>query len=224
MPKSKVKTALKGALTFHSETGTEGGYWAFQDEQYINYEKVCPNGLHPGAEVFAVENRQRQGKVTQTWKADGRPLPDPSQEAKLEALIEELKSRGGDTEDYVLEYFERADQLDVYKAEDGEDITVEVKWIDGATEKRSVSSLLDQRWQYEGLHYLGNGDRLTIFEKADPSKIHWQGVIQLKQHKLFTETVHNMWIHADMEGWDREKWAKLFFEGYPAELIPKNVR
>jgi len=26
---------MKGVLTFHSETGTEGGYWAFQDEKYI---------------------------------------------------------------------------------------------------------------------------------------------------------------------------------------------
>lgn len=26
---------LKGVCTFHSETGTEGGYWAFQDGQFI---------------------------------------------------------------------------------------------------------------------------------------------------------------------------------------------
>ncbi|OHA15077.1 MAG: hypothetical protein A3A10_01135 [Candidatus Tagabacteria bacterium RIFCSPLOWO2_01_FULL_42_9] len=32
---SKPKGALNGICTFHSETGTEGGYWAFQDGQFI---------------------------------------------------------------------------------------------------------------------------------------------------------------------------------------------
>lgn len=32
---------LRGVLTFHSETGTEGGYWAFQDERFIT-----PNTTH----------------------------------------------------------------------------------------------------------------------------------------------------------------------------------
>lgn len=27
---------MKGVLYFHSETGTEGGYWAFQDERFID--------------------------------------------------------------------------------------------------------------------------------------------------------------------------------------------
>ncbi|HHE04567.1 MAG TPA: hypothetical protein ENL19_00730, partial [candidate division WOR-3 bacterium] len=38
------KETLEGILTFHSETGTEGGYWAFQDSRYINYNvpsKYC---------------------------------------------------------------------------------------------------------------------------------------------------------------------------------------
>lgn len=30
-----AKPPLSGVLTFHSETGTEGGYWAFQDEKFI---------------------------------------------------------------------------------------------------------------------------------------------------------------------------------------------
>jgi hypothetical protein len=29
---------LRGILFFHSETGTEGGYWAFQDEKYIQHD------------------------------------------------------------------------------------------------------------------------------------------------------------------------------------------
>lgn len=30
-------TTLKGVCCFHSETGTEGGFWAFQDERFINF-------------------------------------------------------------------------------------------------------------------------------------------------------------------------------------------
>jgi len=31
----RYRRGLEGVLTFHSETGTEGGYWAFQDSRYI---------------------------------------------------------------------------------------------------------------------------------------------------------------------------------------------
>jgi len=30
-----AKKSLRGVLTLHSETGTEGGYWAFQNERFI---------------------------------------------------------------------------------------------------------------------------------------------------------------------------------------------
>jgi len=36
---------MRGVCTFHSETGTEGGYWAFQDEQFIEPPtKDMPSG------------------------------------------------------------------------------------------------------------------------------------------------------------------------------------
>lgn len=35
-----------GVLHFHSETGTEGGYWAFQDEQFIKPDGWSYEGLH----------------------------------------------------------------------------------------------------------------------------------------------------------------------------------
>ena len=44
---------LKGVCCFHSETGTEGGYWAFQDNQFITenvlrpYCKKCGKYLGP---------------------------------------------------------------------------------------------------------------------------------------------------------------------------------
>ena len=35
MPDEK-REAIKGACSFHTETGTEGGYWAFQDSRFIS--------------------------------------------------------------------------------------------------------------------------------------------------------------------------------------------
>ena len=78
----------------------------------------------------------------------------------------------------------------------------------------------DQSWDYRGLRPLNDGDRLTIFDKADPSKIVWQGIIKLKQHPLFTEQAGGRWIHTDQEGIARDAWAKFFLDGHRAELIP----
>ena len=75
-----------------------------------------------------------------------------------------------------------------------------------------------EKWSYEGLHVLENGDQLTIFSK-DHGGVVWSGVIRLKQHPLFTESARGMWIHTDQEGIDRNVWARWFMEGYPATLV-----
>ena len=46
---------LKGRLTFYSETGTEGGYWAFQDENYISLNSPT-FGVSNGEKVFDINN------------------------------------------------------------------------------------------------------------------------------------------------------------------------
>ncbi len=45
-PKDSDESALRGLCHFHSETGTEGGYWAFQDSQYISDGSWSYKGLH----------------------------------------------------------------------------------------------------------------------------------------------------------------------------------
>lgn len=77
-----------------------------------------------------------------------------------------------------------------------------------------------ERWSYDGLHVLEDGDILTIYSKEDPAKVIWTGTIKLKPHQLFTEHASGMWIHADQEDIDRESWAEWFLEGYPASLVP----
>ena len=117
-----MSNVMKGVCHFHSETGTEGGYWAFQDERFIT-----KTGMRPP---------------------------------------------------------------------------------------------MHESWSYEGLHPLKDGDRLTIFDKADPTKVVWQGVIALRQLGLFTDHAKGMWIHADQDGIDRDTWATWFFNENPAELTP----
>lgn len=76
-----------------------------------------------------------------------------------------------------------------------------------------------ERWSYDGLHVLEDGDTLIIYSKEDPAKVIWTGTIKLKLHQLFTEHARGMWIHADQEGIDRETWSKWFFDKYPAKLV-----
>ena len=78
----------------------------------------------------------------------------------------------------------------------------------------------NEQWSYDGLHVLENGDRLTIYDKNDLSKIVWRGVINLKHLPLFTEDAYGYWIHDDQIGIARRKWARWFIENYPAILIP----
>jgi len=81
---------------------------------------------------------------------------------------------------------------------------------------------LGQQFSYEGLHVLHDGDYLTIYDKADPQKIVWEGKIALDSLALFTETTTDgLWIHADQQGVDRKTWEKFFLEEYPAKLVKK---
>jgi len=78
-------------------------------------------------------------------------------------------------------------------------------------------------WSYEGLHVLENGDHLTIFDPQS-KKVIWDGVIDLIELGLFTDTAFGFWIHNDQKGMEREKWAEFFFKECPGELIKKNPR
>jgi len=80
--------------------------------------------------------------------------------------------------------------------------------------------LSKNRWSYEGLHILEDGDNLTIYNPDNKAEVVWSGVIALKQHPLFTESASGLWIHADQAGIDRDVWAEYFFKEYPAKLIP----
>jgi len=74
-----------------------------------------------------------------------------------------------------------------------------------------------ERWDYDGLQVLKDGDHLRIF--APDGSIYWEGYVSLRQHSAFTEDAEGFWIHADQNGLDRKFWALPFFKEYNGEII-----
>jgi hypothetical protein len=71
------------------------------------------------------------------------------------------------------------------------------------------------------LHVLKDGDYLIIkypFLHQKSGQIAWEGNISLMNYPLFTQDAFGMWIHADQAGVDRETWARMFMEQWPAIL------
>lgn len=75
-----------------------------------------------------------------------------------------------------------------------------------------------EKWSYEGLHILRNGDFLSILNPQRLTQEVWSGEITLKKYGVFKESAFGFWIHADQIGVPRNTWAKWFFDEYPAVL------
>lgn len=58
---------IKGTLTFFTETGTEGGFWALQDENYMGYK--IPDQCYSGQEVSNTD-LTRTGRVWEVLLRD----------------------------------------------------------------------------------------------------------------------------------------------------------
>lgn len=70
---------LEGRLCFYSETGTEGGYWAFQESKHINL--IAPTfGVSNEQTVYDNQNTSRHGIASNSeilLNGGWLPLPDP---------------------------------------------------------------------------------------------------------------------------------------------------
>ena len=79
----KQAKALRGVCHLYSETGTEGGFWAFQDENFIS-RVTSSVGVWKGAEVWDASRPERRGTVQEGVEVlkNGNwvPLPDPMTE------------------------------------------------------------------------------------------------------------------------------------------------
>ncbi len=158
-----LEDILEGVLHLHSETGTEGGYWAFQDSRFI--EQNTTRHACKGCGLY--------------WdKSMSSSMPENPDYERPEGWPEFC-----------------------------------------VPEEHEFELVSKESWSYEGLKYLNDGDKLTIYHPDTGDEV-WSGVIDLEQHDLFTEDARGYWIHADQKGIDRDEWAEYFFEKYPAKLEP----
>ena len=153
-----MEDSLEGILFLYSETGTEGGYWAFQDYRFVEKNTNRYACRHCGL-YWDKEKSETQP-----------PNPEP------------------------------------------------IGFCD--PDDHSFELVSDENWSYEGLHILEDGDELIIYHPYTGDEV-WKGMIDLKQHPLFTEDSRGLWIHADQKGIERDVWAEYFFKNYRAKLIRK---
>ncbi len=258
---------MEGVLFLHSETGTEGGYWAFQNKRFISQTSLL-FGVFANQLVWDSNNPGRRGKIQNNaevfLKGEWLPFPDPMMKDPDHVASSLFKGEGrGDREadkrlmeKYGFRIKYAADKMNERHGEgnwhlENPSIAVTsdgtrwvyggtpstepnrpygapqngltratVEWEDGVIEpKRLSNTLLATSWSYEGIHILQNGDYLTIYHPDNKKEV-WSGIINLKQHDLFTEHASGMWIHADQIEIERDVWAEYFFKEYRARLIP----
>lgn len=197
---------IEGICFFHSETGTEGGYWAVQDAKFIGLadesrSEVC-------VRCGAVWNHSRDAappKVTFTyWRPDWSEgeknymgghysVDEPRDDLPL--------ARPGDKRN--AEYMRRDNESRM------------PCYLEGHPGWEPMFP--DGQWSYEGLNVLTDGDYLEI-RHPETDNLVWSGTIALHHHKLFTEDAEGLWIHADQDGISRDDWSQFFFEEYKARL------
>ena len=86
---------------------------------------------------------------------------------------------------------------------------VKVEWSDGTIENNCLSSsLLVEKWDFKGLHFLKDNDYLTIYDYKK-SSIKWSGKLK------FDNSHPKLPI---LEGINIEEWKEYFSKNYHAEL------
>ena len=81
---------------------------------------------------------------------------------------------------------------------------------------------IGESWDYEGLHIIQNGDKLTIYNPDNKKKV-WSGVIKFKQDGVFKH-IYERQSYAYQKGIEKNVWANYFYKKYPAKLIPAKNR
>lgn len=93
-------------------------------------------------------------------------------------------------------------------------------------------------WSRYGLVLLKDGDTLTIYDRSSvvfdagrnddrrpilfwKAEVLWEGQIRLGVYDSSTERAFRLPIHHDVEGVDRETWARWFMEKYPCRLVTR---
>lgn len=199
-----MSETMTGVLVFHSETGTEGGYFAFQDEKFMSLPAPnlwrCPRC---GFLWNKDENPEDPPKVSFTYWVDGNyfGFPEPHDDLPLappdEDPVESFNAR------WTKERNDAA--LPCYTEGHAE---FEQQYPHGI-------------WSYEGLHLLKNGDRLKVL--APDGDALWEGEVQLQEVDSFGPDGGTLGMrvhHKEAVGVGENVWAGWFMAGLRGELTP----
>ena len=167
-----------GKLDFHSETGTEGGYFALQNSEFI--EHVLPDfGVFTGSKVYDPEDLFRKGKVLKSYRDDGS---------------------------------------DFRSARKGDVSNLDIEWDDQILDMaRKSDSVLVERWSYEGLEYINDGDKLIVLSKGIGSSAIWAGTVEIERQDPYHEDSYSAFGLAShyrpmLKNVDADTWAGWFFD------------
>lgn len=203
-----------GILQFHSETGTEGGYWAMQDENFMGLVDERTMNTYRCPKCGRIWDRTRDAEEPKSSFTYYRPARTVDGENHYggyygsDVPIEGGQTKFGDEEDgsFNDEWTKRsnATSLECYENGHGE---WELANPDGV-------------WSYEGLHVLKDGDKLTVYADETKSEVRWSGTIELIPQPLFTTDVANLWVHSlpNVPEMTVDEWGEMFFKQLPCTL------
>ncbi|MFO0970922.1 MAG: hypothetical protein U0520_01055 [Candidatus Saccharimonadales bacterium] len=207
---------MRGVVYLHAETGTEGGDWAFQDEAHVTYRALRSNFYQEtGGDVCLATSLQRMGEIIAI---------NPDIDAEQDRFLEELRT---DPDLTARDIFFDTDgtfkthERKIARMYENGDKRVSVRWRDGEEGRYLPEDLREQQWSYSGMHYLHNGDSLTVYDRSSDGSVVWQGEVNLRfRHtRAMTEVATIAKSYQLRE--DFEFWQGLFVPESPATLVPR---
>ena len=211
------RTIQIGEVHIHNETGNEGADWAFYNPQYDTIAKVA---LRDILEPLSLElARDSDGnKLTELL------LPPEINEIndRYDEKIKKFSATNPSESKIWKEIFANASACSSEKMRAWKKLTPEQQLITVTYKDNSKKSLKpsELRWlygSYMGLHLLHNGDQLTIFDRSDPERIVWNGLVGLKDNRSSEYAPYK----SLPTNCDFELWESLFTPESPAQLIPR---
>jgi hypothetical protein len=191
---------MTGVLVFHSETGTEGGYYAFQDSKFM--ELPAPD-------------RWRCTRCGRVWDKDR----DAEPRGASFAYHDPARGPG------YFGYDEPHPELEQYINDSGytqaSNKTSLLCYEQGHAEWEKLYP--NGMWSYEGLHMLNDGDHLRIYREEDPTQVVWEGAVKLRRVDSYGPEGGTLgWrVHQKEDvGVGEETWFRWFLDELPAELTP----
>lgn len=203
-------TTIHGVLVFHSETGTEGGYYAFQDEKFMGLSAPDQWSCSRCGRVWDRDELKEPPPPSFTYWRQYNCRPAPAEPEMVwggfgyDEPHDDLpeSAPGGPTDSWI----KRSNALS------------RKCWEHGHAEWTQMYP--NGIWSYEGLKMLKNGDHLKIWS-PDKTEVVWEGQVKLRQVDSFGPEGGTLgWrVHQKEDvGVGEETWFRWFADSLPAEL------